>query len=312
MRELEDYILLYLKGVCMGVADIVPGVSGGTIAFITGIYDELLHAIKSIDVEAFRLLTQKKFRTFWKKINGNFLCVMLLGILTSFVLLARLVMYLLLHHPVIVLSFFFGLILISVPLVLREIRKWDFTAVLAIALGISMTYGFSLLSPIESTNALWFVFFSGMLAVCAMFLPGISGALVLVLLGKYQYLAKALLEFNISAILVFLLGCVVGLVGISRILSWILDNYHTTTVALLAGFMLGSLNKVWPWREAFEFVTNSKGEQVPVFDKSILPWEYFATTGKNPLIFQAILMMALGVFIVVLIEKIASRLKTKI
>lgn len=296
----------------MGVADIVPGVSGGTIAFITGIYDELLHAIKSIDVEAFRLLSQKKFRTFWKKINGNFLCVMLLGTLTSFVLLARLVMYLLLHYPVIVLSFFFGLILISVPLVLREIRKWNIMAVLAIALGICMTYGFSLLSPIESTNALWFVFLSGMLAVCAMFLPGISGALVLVLLGKYQYLAKALLEFNISAILVFLLGCVVGLVGISRILSWILDNYHTTTVALLAGFMLGSLNKVWPWREAFEFVTNSKGEQVPVFDKSILPWEYFATTGKNPLIFQAILMMALGVFIVVLIEKIASRLKTKL
>lgn len=296
----------------MGVADIVPGVSGGTIAFITGIYDELLHAIKSIDVEAFRLLSQKKFRTFWKKISGNFLCVMLLGTLTSFVLLARLVMYLLLHYPVIVLSFFFGLILISVPLVLREIRKWNIMAVLAIALGICMTYGFSLLSPIESTNALWFVFLSGMLAVCAMFLPGISGALVLVLLGKYQYLAKALLEFNISAILVFLLGCVVGLVGISRILSWILDNYHTTTVALLAGFMLGSLNKVWPWREAFEFVTNSKGEQVPVFDKSILPWEYFATTGKNPLIFQAILMMALGVFIVVLIEKIASRLKTKL
>lgn len=296
----------------MGVADVVPGVSGGTIAFITGIYDELLHSIKAIDRDAIILLRRDGFREFWSKVNGNFLLVLLLGVVTSLILLARVTMYLLLHHPIFVLSFFFGLILISVPLVLREIKKWNIAAIFAILLGIAITYGIGRLSPMESPDALWFVFLVGLLAVCAMFIPGLSGVLVLVLLGKYQFIARSLLDFNLPVILVLLAGCAVGLVGFSRFLTWILDNYHTTTVALLAGFMLGSLNKVWPWREAFEFVTNSKGEQIPVFDKSILPWDYFATTGKDPLVFQAILMMALGVFIIVLIEKIASRLKTKI
>jgi len=295
----------------MGAADVVPGVSGGTIAFITGIYDELLHSIKSIDRDALRLLQRFRFNELWAHVNGNFLFAITFGVATSFVLFVRLVMYLLLHHPILILSFFFGLILIAVPLVLREIKKWNVVAILAIALGISITYSISRMPPADSPDTIWFVFIAGLLAVCAMFLPGISGALTLVLLGKYQFMAKAFLEFNIPAILVFLMGCITGLLGFSRFLTWILDNYHSTTVALLAGFMLGSLNKVWPWRQAFEFVTNSKGEQIPVFDKSILPWDYFATTAKDPLIFQAILMMALGMFIVVLIEKIASRLKTK-
>ena len=151
-----------------------------------------------------------------------------------------------------------------------------------------------------------------MLSVSAIVLPGISGAFILLLLGKYQYMINALISFNIVVILVFMAGCVLGLIGFSRFLTWTLDNYHSATVALLAGLMLGSLNKVWPWREVLEYVTNSKGEQVPAFDKSILPWHYLATTGKDPQVFQAILMMAISVFIVVLIEKIAARLKTKI
>lgn len=311
MRTVKENILLYVKGICMGAADVVPGVSGGTVAFITGIYDELLHSINSVDAEAFRLLMKFRIADLWKKVNGNFLVVLLSGIATSLLSLAKLMVYLLAHHPIAIWSFFFGLILISAPLVMREVKQWNLGSVATFVLGVAIAYAITVLSPTQSPDALWFVFFSGALAICAMILPGISGAFILLLIGKYQFMMSALLELNIPVIIVFVAGCVVGLLGFSRFLTWILDNYHSATIALLAGFMLGSLNKVWPWRQVLEYVTDSKGEQVPAFDKSILPWDYVAITGKDPQIFQAILMMALGVFIVFLIEKIASRLKTK-
>jgi len=295
----------------MGAADVVPGVSGGTVAFITGIYDELLHSIKAIDLEAFRLLFTFKFADFWKKINGNFLITLLAGIATSILSLAKLMIYLLEHHPIMIWSFFFGLILISAPLVLREIKKWEVGTGLAFIIGVGIAYAITVLSPTQSPEYLWFIFIAGALAICAMILPGISGAFILLLIGKYQYMITALTEFNLPVILVFMAGCMVGLMGFSRFLTWILDHYHHATVALLAGFMLGSLNKVWPWREVLEYATNSKGEQIAVFDKSVLPWNFLSVTGKDPQLFQAIFMMALGVFIVVLIEKIAARLKTK-
>jgi putative membrane protein len=295
----------------MGAADVVPGVSGGTVAFITGIYDELLHSIKAIDLEAFRLLYKFKLVDFWKKINGNFLIVLFAGIASSLLSLAKIVIYLLAHHPILIWSFFFGLIMISAPLVLREIKKWEAGTALTFILGIGIAYAVTILSPTQSPEYLWFIFLAGALAICAMILPGISGAFILLLIGKYQYMITAILEFNIPVILVFAGGCVLGLMGFSRFLTWILAQYHHATVALLAGFMLGSLNKVWPWREVLEYATNSKGEQIAVFDKSILPWNYLSVTGKDPQLFQAILMMALGVFIIVLIEKIAARLKTK-
>jgi len=296
----------------MGAADVVPGVSGGTVAFITGIYDELLHSINAFNLEALSLLAKFRIAEFWKKINGNFLTAIFAGIATSLLSLAKLMTYLLENHPILIWSFFFGLILISAPLVLREIRKWNLATVMIFFVGIGVAYAITVVSPTQSPEAIWFVFFAGSLAICAMILPGISGAFILLLIGKYQYMVNALLNFNIPIILIFMAGCALGLMSFAKFLSWILDNYHSSTIALLAGFMLGSLNKVWPWREVLEFVTNSKGEQVPAFDRSILPWHYLATTGKDPQVFQAILMMALGVFIVVLIEKIAVRLKTKI
>jgi putative membrane protein len=296
----------------MGAADVVPGVSGGTVAFITGIYDELLLSINSVDGEAFRLLIKFRFADFWKKINGNFLIVLLAGIATSLLSLAKLMIYLLQYHPIKIWSFFFGLILISAPLVLREIRKWDAQVVMSFLIGCTIAFAITVLSPAQTPNGLWFIFISGAVAICAMILPGISGAFILLLLGKYSYIINALTQFRWSVLLVFIAGCIVGILSFSRFLSFILKNYHSATVALLAGFMLGSLNKVWPWREVLEYVTNSEGQQVPVFDRSILPWNYLEITGKDPQVFQAILMMALGVFIVVLIEKIAERLKTKI
>jgi putative membrane protein len=296
----------------MGAAEVVPGVSGGSVAFITGIYDELLHALRAIDREALQLLKRRRFADFWRKINGSFLVAVFSGVATSLLTLARLMVYLLKQHPILVWSFFFGLIIISAPLMLREIKHWSLLLVITFFLGAGLAYLVTILSPTQTPDGIWFIFVAGALAVTSLILPGISGVFILLLIEKYQYMINALINLNIPVVLVYMAGCTVGLLGFSRFLVWVLDNYRSTTVALLAGMMLGSLNKVWPWRQVLEYVTNSKGEQVPAFDKSILPWHYFATTGKNPQVFQAILMIALGVFIVVLIEKISVRLKTKI
>lgn len=295
----------------MGAADVIPGVSGGTVAFITGIYDELLRSIKSIDLEAFKLFFQFRFKDFWQKINGNFLLALFGGIVTSLLSLAKLMTFLLQTHPILIWSFFFGLILVSAPLVMREIKKWQLSSGLSFVVGIIVAYYITVVTPTESPNSLFFIFFSGALAICAMILPGISGAFILLLIGKYQFMITALIEFNIPVVAVFMAGCFVGIISFSRLLSWVLERYHNVAVALLAGFMLGSLNKVWPWREVKEYATNSKGEQISVFDQSILPGKYIEVTGNDPLILQAILMMALGVFIVIFIERVATRLKLK-
>lgn len=296
----------------MGVADVVPGVSGGTVALITGIYDELLYSLNSIDRESLKLLVKFKIGDFWKKINANFLVALFAGIVTNFLFLAKMVTHLLGHHAILIWSFFFGLIFISAPLVLREIRKWNPGLIVALITGAGITYSLTLLSPMQLPDGILFFFAAGSLAICGLFLPGISGSFILLLMGKYQYLINNLISFNVPLIAAFILGSVLGLLLFSRLFRWMMRNYRSASIALLAGLMIGSLNKVWPWREVLEYVTNSRGEQVPAFEKSILPWHYFATTGKDPQVFQAILLMALSVFLVVLVEKIAVRLKTKI
>lgn len=296
----------------MGGADVIPGVSGGTIAFITGIYSELLHSIKSIDFEALRLLFTFKLAAFWKKINGNFLFAVLAGLLTSLLSLARLMLYLLEHYPIRTWSFFFGLILISSPLILRTIRRWNVATILSILIGIVIAYMITILSPTQTPEGLWFIFIAGAIAICAMILPGISGAFILLLLGKYEFIMRSLLEANLPVIIVFALGCVIGIISFSWVLTWILDRYHDLTIGLLAGFMLGSLNKVWPWKEIIAYRMDSEGNQVPALDESILPGEYLTITGNDPMVFQAILFAALGIIMVLAIEKTAERLKTKI
>jgi putative membrane protein len=295
----------------MGAADVVPGVSGGTVAFITGIYEELIGSLKSIDIESIRLLTRFKIAEFWNKINGSFLIVLLSGIVTSLISLARLMTYLLDNHPIIIWSFFFGLILVSSPLILRDITKWSLGSALSFITGIVVAYLITVLSPTETPTNFLFIFFCGALAICAMILPGISGAFILLLIGKYEYMITALIEMNIPVILIFILGCFLGLVGFSRFLSWILTHYRFPTLALLAGFMIGSLNKVWPWKQVISYRLNHNGIQVPAFDRSILPWDYFTITGQDPQVFKAILFAALGVFLVVAIEKVATMLKSK-
>lgn len=295
----------------MGTADVIPGVSGGTVAFITGIYEELINSIKSIDKEAFQLLLRFRIADFWKKINGPFLISVLGGIVTSLISLARLMTYLLEHYPIQIWSFFFGLILISSPLILRDIRKWNMATVMSFIIGIVIAYLITVLSPTETPTNLPFIFFCGAFAICAMILPGISGAFMLLLIGKYEYMITSLIELNFPVIIVFALGCFFGLLGFSHLLSWILTHYRFPTLAMLAGFMLGSLNKVWPWKEVTLFRVNHEGIRVPAFDRSIWPWDYLEKTGQDPLLFNAILFAAIGILLIVAIEKTATYLKSK-
>lgn len=290
----------------MGGADVVPGVSGGTIAFITGIYEELLNSISKIDVDAVRLLLKFKLKEFWVHINGTFLIVLLSGILTSVFSLATVITYLLEHHPISIWSFFFGLIIISAVLVAKEIREWNWLVILAALIGIAIAYFVTIASPSQTSNSLIFVFISGAIAICAMILPGISGAFILLLLGKYTYIFTALKEFNFPVIIVFGLGCITGLLSFSRVISWLLKNYYNTAVALLAGFMIGSLNKIWPWKIPTSYRINSEGLQVPLTEKNVAPTAYMELTGNDPLILQAVLFILIGIVLVIVIERVGS------
>ena len=295
----------------MGGADVIPGVSGGTIAFISGIYDELIHALKSFDGEAFGLLFKFKIAELWKKVNGSFLLAVLAGVATSLLSLAKLMTYLLENYPIQIWSFFFGLILVSSPLILRDIKKWNTATALAGVAGIVIAYLITIVTPTETPTNLLFIFFCGAVAICAMILPGISGAFILLLIGKYEYMINALIHFDLPVIIVFVMGCVIGLISFSHFLSWLLDNYRYPALALLAGFMIGSLNKVWPWKEVVAYRLNHEGLRVPAFDHSVLPAKSLEVTGQDPQLFHAILFAAVGIFLVVAIEKTAAYLKSK-
>ena len=290
----------------MGGADVVPGVSGGTVAFITGIYQELLDSIKSCDIQALNLLKSGKFKEFWKHINGNFLVVLLSGVATSLLTLAQLVVYLLATYPIQVWSFFFGLIIISAILVFKEIRKWDVLVALFGLIGIGISYYITIAAPAETTTDLWFIFISGAVAICAMILPGISGAFILLLFGKYEYILSSLKDFEVKVVIVFVLGCITGLLSFVRLISWLLDRYYNMAVALLAGFMVGSLNKVWPWKNVLLYRLDSHGVRKAVLEESVSPGKFMEVTGQDPLVLWAILFMAFGILMVVGIEKIAA------
>jgi putative membrane protein len=295
----------------MGASEVIPGVSGSTAALLTGIYRELIDSLRSIDRASLRLLLKKEFGAFWKHINGTFLATVLAGMLTSLLSFARLILYALKYNPIPIGAFFFSLILMAAPLVMREeIKKWDTAAIICFVAALLIAYAATLIPPLQIPRAFWIVFFVGALAGSIAFVPGISFTFILILLGQFGYFTAALADFNLLAMLIFASGFVLGVIGSSRLLSHLLKKFRRVTIAIITGVMLGFLNKVWPWREVLEFATNRKGQQVPAFDRSILPWDYFSTTGKDPQVFQAILMMALGVFIVILIEKIAARYKT--
>ncbi len=269
--KIRQYLVLALKGCAMGTADVVPGVSGGTIAFISGIYEELIESIRSVDLTALKLLARLRLRDFWRRIHGNFLLPLFCGIGVAVFSLARLMTYLLEHHPVAVWSFFFGLIVASALLVARQVGRWNGLRVAALCLGIGAAWWITFATPAETPETWWFVFLSGAIAICAMILPGISGAFILLLLGKYQFILQAVSDLNIPVLLVFLAGAVVGIVSFSHLLAWLLERWHDTTVAVLMGFMIGSLNKVWPWKEVLETYTDSHGVAQPLVETNVWP-----------------------------------------
>ncbi len=297
-RTLKDYALLTLKGVGMGAADVVPGVSGGTIAFIVGIYEELLNSIKSVDLEAIKMFFQFKWKDLWTKVNGSFLVSVFLGVGLSILSLAKLITFLLENHPVLVWSFFFGLVLASTIVVSRQIRQFSWDRWLTFALGTVGAFFITVATPSNTPETLPFVFLSGAIAICAMILPGISGSFILVLLGKYFYIMNALKNFEVTTILTFLAGASIGIVSFSNVLSWLLKKYHDLTIALLSGFMLGSLNKVWPWKETIETYVDRHGVEKPLVEHNILPDVY---------LFEGIALMIAGFILVMGLEKLGSK-----
>ncbi len=303
--KFSRYIILALKGCAMGMADVVPGVSGGTIAFISGIYEELLDSIRSVNATALKLLLKFRLAEFWRHINGRFLLPVLLGIAIAIFSLARLMTYLLVNHPIAIWSFFFGLIVASALLVAKQIGRWDWRTVLAFVVGAVAAWWITVATPAETPNDWWFVMLSGAIAICAMILPGISGAFILLLLGKYQYIMHAVGEFNIPVIVVFVIGAVAGIISFSHLLSWLLKHWHDVTVAVLMGFMVGSLNKVWPWKETVETYLDSHGVAQPLVQTNIAPGTFEQLTGEPSLLVQAILLGIVGFLAIYGIELIA-------
>ncbi|WP_346863925.1 DUF368 domain-containing protein [uncultured Draconibacterium sp.] len=308
-RTTKDYFTLVLKGMGMGAADVVPGVSGGTIAFITGIYEELINSIKSININAIKLFFTGKFAEFWKAINGTFLLSVFIGIAISIVSLAKGLEFLLNHYPILVWSFFFGLIVASAIYVARSIKKWDLGTVVAGILGIAVAYMITVISPAEANTSYWFIFVSGAIAICAMILPGISGSFILVLLGMYKFILEAVGDVNIAVIGTFMVGAAVGIISFSNVLSWLLKKYHNLTIAVLAGFMVGSLNKVWPWKEVTETIIDRHGELKPIAERNILPATYEQITGNEALLLGALILVIAGFALIFVVEGIGKKLQ---
>lgn len=297
-RGIKAYGFLMLKGMGMGAADVVPGVSGGTIAFIVGIYEELINSIKSINTANLRLLFRGQFRSFWQGINANFLLSIVFGIGISIFSLAKIITYLLVNQPILVWAFFFGLVLASTWFVAKEIKQWQVKTVISFVIGTIMAFYITVATPAETPTHPLFIFLCGAIAICAMILPGISGSFILVLLGKYFYIMEAVKTFRVSVMLTFLAGALIGITTFSRVLSFALRRFHDATIALLSGFMLGSLNKVWPWKETIKTYTDSHGVVKPLVEQNIVP---------NAQVIEAVALMFLGFFLVYALEKLSTR-----
>ena len=323
MKKITDYIMVAVKGACMGAADVIPGVSGGTIAFITGIYDQLISSINSINGTAVKLFFSGKFKEFWKHINGNFLLSLFCGIIISVLSLAGLMQYLLEHHPIQTWAFFFGLIVASSIFILRGIEGWNLKSVIFLILGVILGIVVCTLSPTQTPDALWFIFLSGALAICAMILPGISGSFILLILGKYKYIMGTITGVTTGTAVgeglvilgVFAVGAVCGILAFSRFLHWLLARYHKQTLLVLAGFIVGSLVKVWPWSNMEAIVISQFPEiaDMAAATGQAIPVEVLADylPQVNMQIGSAVLFALIGFFLVTGIEIVGKVLSRK-
>ena len=301
-RSILAYFIITLKGIAMGAADVVPGVSGGTIAFISGIYEELVTTISGINLGLLKEWREFGFSSMWKKANGNFIIALFLGIAISVFTVMRLANYLLENHPILIWSFFFGLVIASIWFVGKQIPKWNAKIITALVLGAAVAFYITTLPPITGTQSPFFLFIAGAIAVCAMILPGISGAFILVLLGAYKTISEAIHDFDFKTIGIVAVGAVVGLLSFSRVLKWLFLKYKAVTLAVLTGFITGSLNKIWPWKEILETVTIGDKDMV-IREQSVLPQHF---DGDPQLIFALLLMVA-GFLLILILERVATQ-----
>ncbi|GAK89170.1 integral membrane protein [Nonlabens ulvanivorans] len=316
-QALKKYIATAIKGILMGAADVVPGVSGGTIAFITGIYEELIKTIDGLDIGVLKSFFKIGIAATFKQYNLGFLLSLITGIAISILSLSKLITYLLGAHPILVWSFFFGLVLASILYIAKQITRWNAVAIIIMVIGAALSYWITIAEPIASPESWWYLLFSGFIAIIAMILPGVSGAFLLLLLGSYETVLGSITGFMESILagdwiaawdyftnlLMVAIGAILGIKLFSRALTWLFENHKNLTLALLTGFMIGSLNKLWPWKMILKTRINSHGEEVPFLEKSILPQNF---TG-DALILYAVILMVIGFLLILMLEKVAHK-----
>ncbi len=304
-RTIKDYLVLMAKGFSMGAADVVPGVSGGTMAFILGIYEELLDSIRAfLSPSAFMLVVKLKWKEAFNTLPWPFLLALFTGIMTAIFTLAQFLEWMLNTHPELLWSFFFGLVTASIITVTKRVRSWTAATFVAVIIGAATAWVIVGMVPAEMTHNPLFLFFSGFIAICAMILPGISGSFILVLLGQYEYILSAVNNRDFVTLALVAAGAVVGLGTFAQLLSWLFKRYHDITVAVLIGFMAGSLRKIWPWKETLSYMTDRHGAQVPIEQINVLP------PGLTPEVMQAIALAIVGFALVMVIEYVGSRKET--
>ncbi len=319
MKEFLKYLVVVLKGIGMGAANIVPGVSGGTIAFLTGIYRRLVKSISSVDSTAVKLLFTGKFRQLFRHIDGWFLVSVLVGVVISTLSLAKLMTYCMQTFPVQTWAFFFGLIVASCVFILKDIHGWKAADVILLVAGIALGVVICTLTPTHTPDALWFIFISGAISICAMILPGISGSFLLLILGKYEYI-MAVLGAIVSgdaglheylAIIVFLVGAVVGILAFAKLLNKLLDKWFKQTLVVLAGFIIGSLVKVWPWSNMEAIVVSQFPEAQAMLDAGALSKDVVAMFSPQTdlHIWGAVIFAVIGLAVVFVLEWASARFR---
>ncbi len=316
-RSKLSYFYILLKGMAMGAADVVPGVSGGTIAFISGIYQELIETIDALNFGIFKVWKKEGIKVVFEKYNLGFLLSLFIGIFISILSLAKLISYLLEHHPIIVWSFFFGLVIASIIYIGKQITRWNLATILVMLLGVAIAYIITIATPSEAPDIWYFFFISGCIAIIAMILPGVSGSFILVLLGSYGLVLGTLTDFisgvttgdwelvktSFFKVTLFILGCIVGLKVFSKALNWMFTHKKQLTLAILTGFMIGSLNKIWPWKEVLSTRIDRHGDEVPLIEKSIMPSSFEG----EALVVYAIISAIVGFLVILILEKIAVK-----
>lgn len=312
----KSFFGIFARGLGMGAADVVPGVSGGTIAFITGIYEELLETIANLNLGLFKIWKKDGFKAMWSSMNGNFILALFLGIGVSIFSLAKVLTYLLDFYPTLLWSFFFGLILASIWLVGKTVEKWNTQNIIGLLFGAIIAFGITVLSPTSEANNNIYIFFCGMIAICAMILPGISGSFILLLLGAYTTILGSLTGIidalkvkdwdaflsNGLTVAIFMLGCLIGLISFSRLLNWAFKKAKSLIIAVLTGFLIGSLNKIWPWKQTLEWGVDRHGEQIPIIQSNISPTKYETLYGDSFLMYGILLMLG-GLALIIILER---------